>query len=85
MSEMNVNSAGPDYWNNDAGRQWVAQQELIDALFTSVTAAIFTEAAPRAADRVVDIGCGTGTTAFDLADRVGRHGSVLGIISLALG
>ena len=79
MSEMNVNSAGSDYWNNDAGRRWVAEQELIDTLFMSVTAEIFAVAAPRAAERVVDIGCGTGTTAFDLADRVGRHGSVLGI------
>jgi SAM-dependent methyltransferase len=74
-----VNSTGFDYWNKDAGRRWVAQQELIDSMFRPVTAAIIAEAAPRAGDRVVDVGCGTGTTTFELADRVGRHGSVLGI------
>jgi SAM-dependent methyltransferase len=79
VAEHNVNATGFDYWNNDAGRQWVAQQGLIDALFTSATAAIIAEAAPRSADRVIDVGCGTGTTAFELADRVGRHGNVLGI------
>ena len=80
MSEpSSVNRTGFDYWNNEAGRQWVAQRELIDSLFEPVTAAIVDAAAPKLGERIVDIGCGTGTTAFELAKRVGSRGSVLGI------
>ena len=80
MSEPStVNRTGFDYWNNEAGRQWVAQQELIDSLFEPVTAAIVTAAAPRPGERVVDVGCGTGTTVLELAKRVGPRGSVLGV------
>ena len=74
-----VNRTGFDYWNNEAGRQWVAQQALIDSLFEPVTAAIVGAAAPRPGERVVDIGCGTGTTAFEVANRVGPRGSVFGV------
>jgi SAM-dependent methyltransferase len=36
-------------------------------------------AAPQAGERVVDIGCGSGTTVLALAARVGRTGHVLGV------
>ena len=74
-----INRAGLDYWNNEAGRRWVAQQELIDSLFEPVTAATIAAAAPRPGEHVVDVGCGTGTTVFALAERVGPRGNVLGI------
>ncbi|RYJ00051.1 MAG: class I SAM-dependent methyltransferase, partial [Acetobacteraceae bacterium] len=36
-------------------------------------------AAPRPGARVLDIGCGSGTSTLALAERVGRQGSVLGV------
>ncbi|MCD0445680.1 class I SAM-dependent methyltransferase [Glycomyces sp. A-F 0318] len=40
---------------------WVANQALFDAVYAPVTAAILAEAAPAAGQRVLDVGCGTGT------------------------
>jgi len=67
------------YWNDEAGPRWVALQERLDALFMSLTATAIDFAAPRAGDRVVDIGCGCGATLLELSPRVGAKGKVLGV------
>jgi len=74
-----VNLVGFDYWNSDAGRQWVTQQELIDSFLVPVTNATISVARPQPGERIVDVGCGTGATVFQLADCVGPSGHVTGI------
>lgn len=74
-----VNLTGYDYWNTEAGNRWAAEQELIDALFASVTQTSLAAAAPAPAEHVIDVGCGTGTTTLELARRVGPAGHVTGI------
>ena len=49
-----------DYWA-DGSRMWVANQRLMDHVFQPITDALGAALAPGAGDRVVDIGCGTGT------------------------
>jgi SAM-dependent methyltransferase len=67
------------YWNDEAGPRWAALQERLDGLFAPLTATAIDFAAPRAGDRVVDIGCGCGATLLELSPRVGPEGRVLGV------
>ncbi|GAB5488480.1 MAG: methyltransferase domain-containing protein [Parasphingorhabdus sp.] len=57
-----------EYWNDSAGAQWVAEQELMDAMLAKVTASLISQAAPQSGERVLDIGCGTGETSLIAAD-----------------
>lgn len=58
------------YWNGQAGESWALMQARLTAIFAPVTEAIVAAAAPRATDRVLDIGCGSGDTTLAFATRV---------------
>ena len=45
----------------DGAAGWVANEAVFDALFAPVTAAIIERSGPAAGQRVLDVGCGTGT------------------------
>jgi SAM-dependent methyltransferase len=67
------------YWNAPATRAWATEHARIDARFAPLTAALLDAAAPRPGERVLDVGCGSGSTVLALAERVGPAGSVLGV------
>jgi SAM-dependent methyltransferase len=67
------------YWNGPGAEPWVAQQAHTDTTLAPVSEAIVELAAPRAGERVLDIGCGCGTTTLMLATRVGAAGHVTGL------
>jgi SAM-dependent methyltransferase len=68
-----------DYWNGDAGARWVKAREEIDALLAPLTAVAIERAGVAPGSRVVDIGCGCGTTTLALGRLTGPAGTVLGI------
>ncbi len=73
------NAAQIAYWNDRAAVTWTAFQDRIDAVFAPLTAIALDEAAPAEGERALDIGCGCGATALELARRVGPAGHVLGL------
>jgi SAM-dependent methyltransferase len=80
-----VNAEQIEYWNGPAGERWARLQEKIDLHMEQITDAVLRFAAPRQGERVLDIGCGCGTTTFLLAFRAGGAGSVVGLdISLPM-
>jgi SAM-dependent methyltransferase len=74
-----TNEAQIAYWNEVAGPKWVKLGDDMDARFAVITAALLKAAAPAAGERILEIGCGTGSIAARLADAVQPGGQVTGI------
>jgi len=66
-------------WNGPAGQAWVDQQELLDHLFTPFQELLVEAVANSSARRVLDVGCGTGSTTLAIARELGRSGFCVGI------
>lgn len=66
-------------WNGGAGHAWVAEQDLIDAMFAPIERLLVEAAAPGRALQVLDVGCGTGGTTLALARRLGPGARCTGI------
>ena len=67
------------FWNGQGGHTWVQRQEHTDITLMPVTNALIAFAAPRAGERVVDIGCGCGAPTLEFARAVGTGGRVVGM------
>src|SRR5262245_49689673 len=72
------NAREVQYWNSAQTRAWADDYQAIDRLFAGLTPIALDQAAPKTGERVIDIGCGSGTTVLELAARVGPSGYVLG-------
>ena len=72
------NAAQIEFWNSAAARAWADQYERMDRAVADLTKSLLDLAAPQPSERVLDIGCGSGTTVLELAARVGPGGHVLG-------
>jgi SAM-dependent methyltransferase len=73
-----VNVVQAEFWNSPAARGWADQHSRMDQALAPLLEALMSAAAPQPAERVLDIGCGSGTTVLELAARVGPSGLVLG-------
>ena len=74
-----INADMAAFWNGSGGHTWVARQEHTDITLEPVTDALLAFAAPRAGERVVDIGCGCGAPTLEFARAVGPTGRVAGL------
>jgi SAM-dependent methyltransferase len=76
---MTANAEMIEYWNGPVGERWARLQETIDASLAEIQKALMAFADPRPRERVLDIGCGAGTTSYELAKAVGIEGNVTGV------
>src|ERR1700733_4746318 len=67
------------YWNGAGGQRWADRQPVQDILLQPVADLVIDRARIRAGERVLDVGCGSGSTSFAFARAVGPSGHVMGI------
>ena len=66
-------------WNGDSGERWAANLARLDLMLEDFGSAAIAAAGALPGEQILDIGCGSGTTSFKLAQRVGSSGHVLGV------
>ncbi|SOY85159.1 class I SAM-dependent methyltransferase [Cupriavidus taiwanensis] len=66
-------------WNGASGQAWVEHQGLLDDMFRPMEAQLVQAAGNAAAQRILDVGCGTGSTTLALARHVGAQGHCTGV------
>lgn len=68
-----------DFWNEILVPKFIRWKHILVDGLTHHSAQVFPRLEVRPGDRLVDVGCGFGDTAIELARRVGPAGSVLGM------
>ena len=66
-------------WNSVAGRAWVEAQEVLDQLFKPFERLLVEAVSAASVSRVLDVGCGTGSTTLAVARLLGAKGRCTGI------
>ena len=67
------------YWNGPGGQRWADRQAAQDILLAPVLDILIDRARPKAGERIIDVGCGSGATTIAFAKKVAPSGHVTGI------
>jgi SAM-dependent methyltransferase len=67
------------YWNGPGGQRWADRQALQDILLRPVADVLISRAKPKAGERVLDVGCGSGATTIAFAREVAPSGHAFGV------
>jgi SAM-dependent methyltransferase len=72
------NNNQAEYWNGPEAGHWPVQEHRYERMLAPFTGLVLGAAAVARTDRVLDIGCGTGSTTC-MAARIADDGQVLGV------
>jgi SAM-dependent methyltransferase len=67
------------YWNGAGGQRWADRQPVQDILLQPIADILIDRARVKAGERILDVGCGSGSTTFAFAQATGPTGHVTGI------
>lgn len=79
MVGQDLTASAQPLWKGNAGQLWVDHQPRMDHYLKEIGDATIRAADPKKGETVLDVGCGAGTTSFELADLVGPSGKVIGV------
>lgn len=75
---MEANEAQADYWASPAGLKWIEHEHALDTAMAGMLEMMLDRSEIAPTDRIIDIGCGTGASTLEAAERV-PDGEVLGV------
>ena len=67
------------YWNEIAGQKWIKIGDAMEARLANITQLLLDTAAAKPGETILDVGCGTGTTARPLSEAVSPAGHVTAV------
>jgi ubiquinone/menaquinone biosynthesis C-methylase UbiE len=67
------------YWNGAGGQRWADRQPVQDILLQPIADILIDRARVKGGERILDVGCGSGSTSFAFARATGPTGHVTGI------
>ena len=76
---QDANDAQIALWNGAKGRVWVEAQAALDRMFKPLEDLLVATIDAGSDDRVLDVGCGTGSTTLAVARRLGAEGEAIGV------
>jgi len=76
---IGINDEQTKLWNGLGGRGWVEAQELVDGMFRPFEELLVDIVSRGSGGRVLDVGCGAGSTTIAVARLLGARGSCTGI------
>ena len=74
-----INADMNEYWNGDGGKKWIKFHHIMDRSLMPFGTKAIEALGLSTGERIIDIGCGCGGSAFDMAHSVGPYGHVKGI------
>ncbi len=74
-----ANKDQEEFWTGEVGRQWLAHEAELDMMSIAARDGLLALADPQPGQQVLEIGCGGGGLAAELARRVLPEGSVLAL------
>lgn len=81
----NANQDQKALWDGAAGEAWVEMQRVLDELLEPFNRVLLEHALRERPNRVLDVGCGAGSTTLSVARHLGSGGSCVGVdLSTAL-
>ncbi len=67
------------YWNGPGGQRWANRQQAQDVVLAPIADLLIDRARPKAGERVIDVGCGSGATTIAFARKVAPSGHAFGV------
>ncbi|MEM9189299.1 MAG: class I SAM-dependent methyltransferase [Myxococcota bacterium] len=77
--EPRANAEQGEFWNGSTAQKWTQQWEGIDRLLAPLSDVLVARTHAQPGERIIDVGCGHGTTTLALASQVTSSGKVLGV------
>ena len=74
-----INQEQKEFWNEKKGKIWVSLESNIDKMLGPLGHNAIKILNPKSGEKILDIGCGTGSTSQSLSKFVGENGLITGI------
>ena len=74
-----TNQKQKEFWSGQGGKNWVQKKETLDNMLNPFGNAALQNLNLSNKSNVIDIGCGSGKTTFQIAESISAEGTVTGI------